>query len=362
MPARRWSIAVLFLAALTIGASPALACDPVWLPMARPDGISVFVALALADTVLEGAIAAAKARLHPGFGGRLDTAVGDTRGGQRVRLLKWETDSPQPREAVLVPWAYGPDCRPIAWGGRLRWMPEGARGAVTGWLRPREGWIGGLPTFDVEMAWREPVWAEAEPRWPEAGPGARRMTPEEFAELYAALPTEELLRRDPAAAAELMRRWARDHGELARLAPAGTMLGYVSRYAEGRRPSLAGRWTVELELLDSKNPALPVTARVTRGMLTLTATAEGPDSLPSSTAYSGTSAVDLTPLGIRLASAEVMAVNSADELRMILDPTVDHGHVVVRAVVGGDTMAGTWYLNSRPARASGRIRLRRVPS
>ena len=37
---------------------------------------------------------------------------------------------------------------------------------MIGWLRPRAGWIGEVPTFDVEMAWREPVWAEHDPRCP----------------------------------------------------------------------------------------------------------------------------------------------------------------------------------------------------
>jgi hypothetical protein len=110
-------------------------------------------------------------------------------------------------------------------------MPEGRRGAITGWLRPEAGWIGGLPTFDVEMAWREPVWAEGEPRWSDAMGNARRMTPEEFAELYSALPTYDLLKRSPKVAAERMRAWEREHPELAKLVPAATMAGYVYRYA-----------------------------------------------------------------------------------------------------------------------------------
>jgi len=230
-----WSVGVLLLAGITVGAAPLAACDPAWLPMGRPDGISIFVAVALADTVLDGAMAAAKTWLHPGFSQRMDGVIGETGGGQRVRLVRWDDAARGgAREAVLVPWAYGPDCRPIAWQGRLRWMPEGRRGAVTGWLRPQAGWIGGLPTFDVEMAWREPIWSEGEPRWPDAAGNARRMTPEQFLELYSALPTFELLKQDPQAAAERMRRWEREHPELVRLAPAATMTGYVYRNAAGR--------------------------------------------------------------------------------------------------------------------------------
>ncbi len=238
MPASRCrSAALLCCAALIFGATPLVACDPAWLPMARPEGISIFVALALADTLLDGAMALGKARLRAGFGERVDSAIGETRGGQRVRLLRWnEAGRRTAREAVLVPWAYGPDCRPIAWGDRLRWMPEGRRGAITGWLRPEQGWIGGLPTFDVEMAWREPVWAEGEPRWPEAAGTGRRMSPEEFLELYSALPTFERLKQHPRAAAEGLRAWEREHPGITKLAPAGTMTGYVYRYAASAGP------------------------------------------------------------------------------------------------------------------------------
>jgi hypothetical protein len=229
---RRWPTAILCLvAALSVGAAPLAACDPVWLPMARPDRISVFVALALADTVLDTAIAAVKGRMHPAFQARLDTVIGTTPGGQRVRLPGWE-DPAGTAEGVLVPWAYGPDCRPIAWSGQLGWIPTGTQGAVTGWLRPRAGWIGGVPTFDVEMAWREPVWASDDPRWFEHAPDERRMTPEQFVELYAALPTFELVERDARAAADRMRRWEEAHRSLAVLAPAPTMLSYMYRRAE----------------------------------------------------------------------------------------------------------------------------------
>jgi len=224
-------VALWVAAALSVGATPLVACDPVWLPIARPDGISVFVAVALADTMLDTAIAALKGQMHPTFTAQLDRIVGPTSGGQRVRLPGWE-DSAGTAEGVLVPWAYGEDCRPIAWSRQLAWIPAGTRGAVTGWLRPRAGWIGGVPTFDVEMAWREPVWATDDPRWFEHTPGERRMTPEQFVELYTALPTFDLVERDARAAAELMRRWEDEHRGVAALAPAATILANLYRRAE----------------------------------------------------------------------------------------------------------------------------------
>jgi len=44
-------------------------------------------------------------------------------------------------------------------------------------------------------------------------------------------PTLELLERDPRKGAERMRRWEREHADLAKLAPAATMIGNLYRYA-----------------------------------------------------------------------------------------------------------------------------------
>jgi hypothetical protein len=213
-------------AALTVGATPLVACDPVWLPIARPAGRSSFVALALADTVLD---TARRVAAGSPFEARLDPVVGRSRGGQRVRLLR----SPRPgteREAVVVPWAYGPDCRPIAWSGPLPWIPAGTRGVVTGWLRSRDRWLDGVPTYDVEMAWREPLWAQADPRWTHPG-GGELLTPDEFLELYAALPEETQLERSPAQVARRAREWARRHSALAKRPPAAAMLDNLQRAA-----------------------------------------------------------------------------------------------------------------------------------
>lgn len=200
MPApRRWPVALLCLGtALTVGAPPLAACDPIWLPIVRPDGVSAFVALALAETVLDSFAAPLASRVHTLFARRLDDLTGRSRGGQRVRVLRsGHASAPPGGEAVLVPWAYRPDCRPIEWTGQLDWIPAGTSGVVTGWLRPREHWLADLPTYDVEMAWREPVWATGEPRWAVTGGGEVLMTPEEFLELYAALPTAGEVDRSP---------------------------------------------------------------------------------------------------------------------------------------------------------------------
>jgi hypothetical protein len=64
-------------------------------------------------------------------------------------------------------------------------------------------------------------------------------------------------------------------------------------------------------------------------------------------------------VGLRLGSADVLASVEESGVRIILDPNVDHGHVAVTVSGGADTLAGTWYLNSRPARASGTVVIER---
>lgn len=347
--------------ALTVGATPAAACDPMWLPVGRTEGTSVFVALALAETVLDTLVAAVGSRVHPLFARRLGAYTGRSRGGQRVRLLEWpDRVTPQTGEAILVPWAYREDCSPIEWTGRLDWIQAGTRGVVTGWLRKQEHWLEGLPTFDVEMAWREPQWTADEPRWAGGSEADALMTPEEFLQLYAAMPTFGQLDRAPDDAAARARAWAGAHPTLAARAPAPTLLGHVYRAAEAR--SLAGRWLVQIELLDARELPLPSRTKAIMGEVQLSPVASAPaveDTAPVSH-YGGSSTLEFSGLGFRLGSSEVIATVTSDGVRLLFDPTVDHGHVVATVSRAEDELVGTWYLNSRPARASGSIRLMRA--
>lgn len=43
---------------------------------------------------------------------------------------------------------------------------SGSPGAISGWLRPKTGWVQGTPTIDVEFADLEPRWHDNESRWP----------------------------------------------------------------------------------------------------------------------------------------------------------------------------------------------------
>jgi hypothetical protein len=101
---------------------------------------------------------------------------------------------------------------------------------------------------------------------------------------------------------------------------------------------------------------LPVTSRKLSGELELKPVPPLPTSV-----YTGTSTLDFSSLGFQLGSDEVMVAVEQAGVRIILDPNVDHGHVAATIAGGTDELAGTWYLNSRPAQARGRITLRRRP-
>jgi hypothetical protein len=96
-------------------------------------------------------------------------------------------------------------------------------------LRPREQWIGRLPTFDVAMAWREPLWQVNDSRWPHPSTVPELLGPEEFMEMYAALPEWEHLRAHPHAALQRLKRWQGSHPSLARREPARTILSNAFR-------------------------------------------------------------------------------------------------------------------------------------
>jgi hypothetical protein len=223
-----------------LGAPRLYACDPAWLPIVRSTALTYFVATATADTLLESVARQRGAMPPSGFDGRLHQGIGRSRGGQRVRveLLRGAgADSLAgrvPTQAVVVPWAYGPDCTPMAWTESLRWIRPGTQGFMTGWLRPRERWLAGVPTFDVEMAWREPLWVREDPRWQPPGRRDKLLDPAEFVELYEALPEWEQLERAPGKTAAELRRWEHDHAELANRPPARTILDNVFRAAAER--------------------------------------------------------------------------------------------------------------------------------
>lgn len=207
---------MLLTAALALGARAAAACDPPWLPVSRPDGGSYFVAAV--QGVSGGA---ARAQLVAGGGA---------------------PEAREPGSVRLVPFAFGPDCGPLAWDPAAPWPLPAEPAFYTGRLRPREAWLGGQPTFDVHMAWREPLWRTDDPRWQRADTGEVLLSPREFMEIYAALPTDSELRTDPRGAAQRTRVWAATRRALAEREPARTILANLARAAAGAEPAPGGAW------------------------------------------------------------------------------------------------------------------------
>lgn len=78
----RLLLALVIGGMLGLAAQPVWACDPVWLPIARPQGIAFFVA----------------------------TASGAVPGGQlaELQLAGGSATAPRQGPVILVPWEYGP--------------------------------------------------------------------------------------------------------------------------------------------------------------------------------------------------------------------------------------------------------------
>lgn len=149
-----------------------------------------------------------------------DTAALESIHGQRFRLDRLGGDVPaelaalEGSEAVLVP--YGSHCGdPWRWR-EARWAAPGAQVFVDVTPRPREQWVDGRPTFDVDMV---------HDRYPEGyGPYrdsvAELMTPAQLFDLTRLLPTYEEMEAAPAPAYREFMAWARANPGLANRYPA----------------------------------------------------------------------------------------------------------------------------------------------
>lgn len=173
--------------------------------------------------------------------------------GQRVRVEAMAgADSVEAlvreRGAVLVPWSYAPDCRPLVWGRSSRWIEPGLRGVVEASLRPRTEWADDVPTFDVldPFPWPYPYAS----RWSRRSPGPL-MTADEFFAFVERLPTSDR-GSDLDAYGELF-SWARAHPEIADREPAGSVIRRLrsAPHEEAARRlevAFAGTWRLRVGL------------------------------------------------------------------------------------------------------------------
>ena len=159
------------------------------------------------------------------------TTAGPTSGGVRANVLAGQHSAGAlPLGAViLVPWAHGPDCSPIRWDESRPWKPPADTAFYTGRLRPKSDWISGVPTFDILMAWREPMLQTNDSRLYRASPSELVLTPAEFLGFYATLPTDRELAQRSQQALARVDAWAADHPTLANRDPARSIRANLKR-------------------------------------------------------------------------------------------------------------------------------------
>jgi hypothetical protein len=131
---------------------------------------------------------------------------------------------------------------------------------------------------------------------------------------------------------------------------------------EVRQLPLTGLWTVRFELDEARGLGDPP-ARAASGEIAIRPPPPRP---PGSTAagsvHPGAAAVDLSPIGIALASRDVLAWRvGADSVRVLIDPVVNGGGVLMRGVIDGAVITGRWTHTTPTASAGGRFVMRRAP-
>jgi hypothetical protein len=137
------------------------------------------------------------------------------------------------RRAVLVPWDHDTGCEPIPWTSPPRWIAPETVGFVPARLRPRDKWAGGLPTFDVSDAWREP-YTEARGRLVFGPLGREIMAPDEYGSFYQALPSNREWPRDRLPTYDALFTWERANPALAKKDPAATEIARAHRAVKKR--------------------------------------------------------------------------------------------------------------------------------
>ena len=237
---RRSCVLLAFLT-LAIGGEPVEACSMAPLPPWRGSN-TLFIGRAMRDTLLAGP---GPNPLSAGIGhfGRAD--LGPVF-GQLVRVEQLERSAAtslgqaltaSDSSVVVVPWDYGPDCRPLRWSRSAHWMTPAARGLFIVRLRDRAHWVRGRPTFDAYTPEFTPypyLFGTRAPRRDETT-GRLRLTAEELLDLYEALPD---LSNDGAPNAEELERlrgWMRAHPSLVGREPAAEFISNVMTRVEYNR-------------------------------------------------------------------------------------------------------------------------------
>jgi hypothetical protein len=123
-----------------------------------------------------------------------------------------------------------------------------------------------------------------------------------------------------------------------------------------RRVDLRGTWMLEITPDSAISLASARLGRALTGTVDLTRR----DSTAKWIVYAGRYSAKLQSVGLARDTGEVLvSVPPGDSVHIILDPSVDHGHVDVVGKCRRDRLSGNWIRTGAPARAWGHFTLQR---
>ena len=238
--------ATLLMALVWWREPPVVPCSKVPIPVGRDSGATYFVGSATSDTLHAGV---GEVRVgQDGGGGHWGPTKPRQVYGQVVEigrlagrgdsLLERAFRATGRRSAIIVPWDYDAGCAPVFWGTSARWIETEQPGFFILELRPERHWVGGIPVFDAFSPDLYPypnalMYVRGYRGTGEARrPGA--LTPEEYFDVYGALPTWEEMQNDPAAAESRLQALERSRPDVVGRYPAAVILR-VARGSLGRR-------------------------------------------------------------------------------------------------------------------------------
>jgi hypothetical protein len=136
--------------------------------------------------------------------------------------------------AVFVPWSNRSDCKPVPWpADGPPWSPPASPAVYMAVPRARAGWIGGVRTFDVFTARREPQWSGPIRSYGWSG-GPASMTSAEFLTFWAVFPTTQEVEAKSPVIERRLAAWEATHRAEAVREPALTMLTALRRMLTDR--------------------------------------------------------------------------------------------------------------------------------
>ena len=222
-------------------------------PSFRSASTAHFIATATGDTIVAGpgAVKYVVAPCHSGPAGDR-TVFGQVVSVRRIGGLAPRRAGVSYDRVVLVPWDYGPDCRPTPWMRSTVWVSAGTEGLFTAALRDSAHWAGGIPTYDVFAPEFQP--------YPQQVGRQRRIRSQdatvpmdELFDLMELFPEDRLLRDSADVAVEPLFRWARENPALTQRYPIANVLAGARALVRSQRvrainSPLTGTWRLTASL------------------------------------------------------------------------------------------------------------------